>query len=154
MIVLLAAACGGSPAAPSPRDLAFSVVAQGQIAADTGTLDGAPKLVVAADASGRARLERLIQKTVANDDEIILVGVFQGVQRTGGYDVRVERVRQTGAAVDVIAAFTRPASGAIVTQVITSPFVVIDIRRVELPSGRVRFVLRDPSGAELAHDEF
>lgn len=154
MIALLAAACGGAPAAPSPRELAFDVVAQGQLAADTGTLDGAPKLVVAADASGRARLERLIRRNLPSDDAVVLVGVFQGVQRTGGYDVRVARVRRTGAAVDVSAAFTRPAPGAIVTQVITSPFVVIGIRRADLPSGRVRFVLRDESGAELAHDEF
>ena len=154
MIALLACACGGAPAGPQSRDVSFDVIAQGQMAADVGTLDSVPKLVVAADASGRARLERLVQRSLPSDDATVLVGVFQGVQRTGGYGVRVERVRQTGAAVDVIAAFTRPAPGAVVIQVITSPFVVIGIRRGDLPSGRTRFVLRDESGTELAHAEF
>ncbi len=138
---------------PQSRELRFEVLAQGQLASDTGTLDPSPKLVVARGAGGRARLEQLVQGVLPNDDAILPVGVFQGVQRTGGYSVRVARVRVAGDVVEVVAAFTRPAPNALVTQVITSPFVVIGIRRADLPSGQLRFVLLDENGAELAHSD-
>lgn len=133
-------------------DLAFEVVAQGQQASSVAfdTLGPSPRLVVGADASGRADLERLVGGSLRGD---LLLGAFQGAQRTGGFSVNVERVRLEGRRVIVVARFNRPPADAIVTQVLTAPFAVASISRADLPNGSLRFVLQDQSGATVSEVE-
>lgn len=155
LLIATLAACaapGSPPGANGGRAVRFTVVAQGQVASTYGfdTLGSSPRLVVGADAAARAELERLVGQAVRAD---LPVAVFQGVQRTGGYGVGVDDVRVAGDAVEVRATFARPAPDAIVTQALTLPFVVIDVARSELPRGRLRFVLRDATGAQLGQVE-
>lgn len=152
-VVLGACSAPGSPpGADGGKDVRFAVVAQGQLTSSYGfdALGPSPRLIVGADAAARAELERLVGRPVKGE---LPVGVFQGVQRTGGYGVSVDRVTARRDVVEIRATFARPGPGAIVTQALTSPFVVVDVPRGELPQGRVRFVLRDASGAQLGQVE-
>lgn len=148
--MLLVAACGGA-GAPSgvsyPQDVRFE---------DHGTTsqadhqDGAPLVVVAADAQARAGLERLVgpQRPIA--DGRVAIGVFQGQQRTGGYAIKVERVvRRTATTLEVRAAFSSPPPDAIVIQVLTSPAHVVSVARADA-AGVDRVVLVDAGGAQRA----
>lgn len=133
------------------RDVAFRAVAEGQQAAyGRDQVDAPPRLVVAGDPAARTELGRLVGRGLSGD---VLVGVFQGGQRTGGHGVRVRSIRVEGGAVQVTAEFARPGPDAIVTQVLTSPFAVVDVSRADLPVGRTRFVLRDASGREIDRSE-
>lgn len=121
---------------------------------DTDALAGGPRLVVAADPAGRASLERLIRQPLAARGDLVVIGAFQGTQRTAGYAIGVERVlAESDRALAVVARLARPAPDAITLQVLTSPFAVVGVRTIDLPPGRVQFALRDASGARLATAE-
>lgn len=142
VLVALLAGC----ATALGRDLRFEVVAQGQFARDAQ----APALGVAVDAEGRARLERAVGRPLPGD---VLVAVFQGTQRTGGYSVTVDRVHLEEDTLTVGATFVRPGRDAIVTQVITSPFAVVRVARQDLPMARLHVLLRDADGKVIALEE-
>ncbi|MGH9158891.1 MAG: VWA domain-containing protein [Vicinamibacteraceae bacterium] len=66
----------------------------------------------------------------------MLVAVFLGRRSTGGYSVRVDSVRREGPGIVVAYREVAPASGAVRTQQLTTPFVVA---RIVKSDGSVRF---------------
>ena len=83
-------------------------------------------------------------------DRRVRLTVRAGERRTGGHAIRVTNVRRDGPKLVVRCEISAPASGAIVTQVLTAPAqtVSVDERAVR---GIREAVLEDASGAELAH---
>lgn len=132
-MLLLAVACASAGA--GPRDVAFQIVAEGQF----GRMRDA-SIAVAIDDPERARLGTLAGRPLAGE---VLIAIFMGERSTGGHAVRVESVTVEGNDVRVHGAFAGPPPGGIVTQVITSPFAIVALRRGDLPSGRTTFVFSD-----------
>lgn len=58
-----------------------------------------------------------------------LVAIFLGQQPTGGYGVEVERVTEERGELYLDVRFTEPAAGAITSQALTSPWVIVRILR-------------------------
>ena len=125
----------GCASAGGTRDVDARVVAEGQF---SDSHEAA--LAVAADAASRERLARVAGRPLAGD---VLVAIFMGERPTGGYSVRVDGASVAGSEVRLRGAFVAPGAGAIVTQVITSPFAVVSLARSDLPSGAVTFLFSD-----------
>ena len=79
----------------------------------------------------------------------LLVGAFQGSQRTGGYAITIDRITRDGDRLIVRATFTEPPPGAIVTQVLTSPAHVVSIGSADA-AGLRTVILLDAMGNERA----
>lgn len=66
----------------------------------------------------------------------MVVGVFLGARNTGGYDVEITGVEPEGTGLVVRCTETTPGPGAMLAQVITSPFHLVRVARTD---GDVRF---------------
>lgn len=73
----------------------------------------------------------------------MVVGVFLGARNTGGYAVEITAVEQDATGVVVRYTETKPAPGATLAQVITSPFCLVSVAATE---GPVRFELAEQAG--------
>ncbi|WP_018460632.1 protease complex subunit PrcB family protein [Thermus oshimai] len=69
---------------------------------------------------------------------------FWGLKPTGGYGLEVVGVTFSGTTARVVLELKSPPRGAIVTQALTSPYVLLELPRVD------RVVFADPSGRVLA----
>ena len=78
----------------------------------------------------------------------IYLGVFWGQRPTGGYAIRVTGGAEEGGAITIRLATHHPERGAMVTQVLTSPYAIAVIRDRQL--ARQAFTFRDQQGTELA----
>ncbi|WP_027894270.1 protease complex subunit PrcB family protein [Calidithermus chliarophilus] len=74
-----------------------------------------------------------------------LAALFIGQKPTGGYSVRFVSARQQGSTWEITVSLTSPAPGSIVTQVITSPYLLLQI-----PGKPSKVVFRDTSGRVIA----
>ena len=113
----------------------------------SGNDDGA-RITVASDPA-RTGLGQLAQTTT---DGRVFIAVFAGMQRTGGYAVRVDRIERDRERLVVRASFVAPSPGAITIQVITSPAQLVSIA-ANSASGVREAVLVDESGTERARVE-
>lgn len=73
---------------------------------------------------------------------------FWGLKPTGGYDLEVVGVNQVEGTAWVVLNLVSPKPGAIVTQALTNPYVVLELERVR------KVVFTDLSGRILAEDSF
>jgi hypothetical protein len=71
---------------------------------------------------------------------------FWGLKPTGGYGIEVLGVTYLGDTARVVLNLISPRPGAIVTQALTSPYVLLELNRVK------RVVFTDPAGRTLAED--
>lgn len=109
--------------------------------------DAGPAIVVGTSAAARAAITREIPVKV--QDGQVLVAVFEGLQRTGGYAIRIIAIERSGDRLTVRATFTKPPADAIVTQVLTSPAHVVSISTNDA-AGLREAVLLDETGTERA----
>lgn len=63
----------------------------------------------------------------------IAAAVFLGLRRTGGYGLTIESVERRGAFMVVRIVEVRPAPDAMVTQALTSPYLIRMIPKTEFP---------------------
>lgn len=63
----------------------------------------------------------------------VAIGIFAGQQPTAGHDVRVVRVERGRAEISVIYQIRNPPEDALVAQVLTQPFQLIRVPRLNLP---------------------
>lgn len=68
----------------------------------------------------------------------MVLAVFLGIKRTGGYDVRIVRVVESGRRLEVFVKSSSPAPGDIVTQALTAPYHIVVV-----PKSEKRVVFRD-----------
>ncbi|HEV8228389.1 MAG TPA: protease complex subunit PrcB family protein [Candidatus Limnocylindria bacterium] len=140
---LLLSCAGGGSVSASPRAVAFSEVASTAMSDH----DAGPAIVVGTSAAARAAITREIPVKV--QDGQVLVAVFEGLQRTGGYAIRIIAIERSGDRLTVRATFTKPPADAIVTQVLTSPAHVVSISTNDA-AGLREAVLLDETGTERA----
>jgi len=76
-------------------------------------------------------------------DSSMVVGVFLGARNTGGYTVEITEVELEAADVLVKYTETRPGRGAMLAQVITSPFHLVSVTRND---AHVRFERTEKTG--------
>jgi hypothetical protein len=129
---------------PSTRTIAFVEVVSTARARD----DGGPTLLVGTSDASSARIAQLIPGANVSAGRV-MIAAFQGLQSTGGYSVHITAVERGGDQLVVRATFTRPAPGAIVTQVLTTPAHVVSIDAAAA-AGLHLAVLLDEGGAEVA----
>lgn len=60
----------------------------------------------------------------------MVVAVFLGTRPTGGYAVVIESITRTGTDLDVLSSEGRPGAGCIVSQALTTPYVLVRVPRV------------------------
>lgn len=78
----------------------------------------------------------------------VYLGVFGGERPTGGYAIRITGGVEAGGDVTIRLATRRPAPGAMVAQVLTSPYAIAVIPDLQL--ARWTFTFRDQHGTDLA----
>jgi hypothetical protein len=72
----------------------------------------------------------------------MIVALFMGERPTGGYEIEATRVERTDSGLTVHYRVKRPEAGAILMQVLTQPFHLIKLPRVDEP---VTFFAETPS---------
>jgi hypothetical protein len=144
LAVLLLAACAGGSGSTSARAVPFDDIAS----AATSRHEGGPELIVGTSDAARARIASL-RPGLTLPDGVVVVAVFQGQQRTGGFAIRVTRIERDGERLVVRAIFAKPLDNAFVTQALTSPVHIVSIANSAL-SGARQAALLDDTGAERA----
>jgi len=76
-------------------------------------------------------------------DTHMVLGVFLGARKTGGYAVEITEVELTASDVVVKYTETKPGPGAMLAQVITSPFHLVSVTRND---GKIRFERTEKTG--------
>lgn len=160
LLLLLAAGCAaiddaeGGPERPSrtppentgvppetPGDLRVERVAGGA----PGQGPRSPRVIVAPSAAG---LSREIGTRVPESGGGAYLAAYWGRKSTGGYALAVESARVVeGDKVEVRLSLEEPPPGAILTQALTHPYVVVAVRGLD-PRG-VGFVFEDQGGRDL-----
>ncbi len=66
-------------------------------------------------------------------DSRTVLAVFMGEQRTGGFDIRIEKIREQETHVDVLVQLIRPARDSLRTMALTQPFMMVAISKTDKP---------------------
>ena len=153
-VVIVLAACRSSGLAPSAastvpamKSVPFSEVATTQHA----NYDGGAEIIVGSSSSARGTIMGRVN-TATPPSTAVLVGIFQGEQRTGGHAIQTIRIERLGDKLLVHTTFTAPPADGFVTQVITSPAHVVSIAVSDL-AGAKTAILLDQAGAERARTD-
>ena len=126
------------------KSIAFSEI----VATQRADHDGGAEVIVGSSNAARDEILRRVNTAKAPATGV-LIAVFQGEQRTGGYAVHATSIERRGDELLVHATFTEPAANGFVTQVITSPAHVVSVAATDL-TGVKTAVLLDASGTERA----
>lgn len=128
----------GALAPSGPAPVAFSVVAQG---ADSGMIDDRKNFRIK-DAEELSALWAMVYGTDGPELPAVdfakeeVLAVFAGTRPSGGYSVAVESVTEEPGRRAVAIAFSSPGASCIVTQAITSPFVMVRVAKSDEPLAR------------------
>lgn len=117
-------------------DVAFTVIAKGQMAygsdkQDEYTIVDAKTWGEKWDQINSYNLGTIIPLPTVNFDEEMLIAVFQGPKNTGGYSIAIKKVIETGLNIEVSVVITEPGRGCITTQALTSPYIIVKIRKTD-----------------------
>ncbi len=149
LLLLLLAACSatddaGSPEDPpekqEPRDLRAGRISAGA----PGQGLQRPQVVLAPSA---ASLSEEIGAEIPDSGEGTYLAAYWGEQSTGGYSMNVGGARIEGDRVTVRLLLKGPPGEAIVTQVLSYPYVLAVVR--DLDAGSKEFIFVDQDGREL-----
>lgn len=121
--IVTAVAC----VAPSAQSIAFTDVARGT----ASQIDESRKVIVRTPDEWQAvwKEHASSQLPAVDFSKTMVVGVFSGTKPTAGYSVQISAVRRDGSKAVVEYAEQSPAPGAIVAQILTSPFHMVSIPR-------------------------
>jgi hypothetical protein len=107
----------------------FSMLATGTMS----SYQGARTVELIMDQSGWQRAWQIVGSGQplpnVNFSTQAVILAYQGLKRTGGYSISLERINREGATLTVRASERAPRPGEFVTQVLTSPFVAVAIPR-------------------------
>lgn len=118
---------------PAPQQLTWETMAGGNQA--TGVQDRRYELI-----TNREKLTSIWAQAHASQlqapptprvdfERETLIAIFMGQQSSGGYGVQVERVTEERGELYLDVRFTEPAAGAITSQALTSPWVIVRVLR-------------------------
>lgn len=134
---------------PAPTELTWEVLARGSQAVgfDSATYELVTSEEQLISLWNRAHGSLLTVPALPRVDfqRETVVALFAGSKPTGGYGVSVERVTEEGGELYLDVAFTSPGEGAITTQALTSPWVMVRVLR----GGYQVAWLRDPATGGL-----
>ena len=83
-----------------------------------------------------------------------VIATLQGSKPTGGYTISVSGISQQNADVFVQVDIKEPQPGAVLAQMITSPYDVVRVQRAGLnPRGTISFHMTGPDGKVLAESQ-
>lgn len=115
----------------------FTVVEEGDTASDYPDQRG---VVIDSLSEWKALWEQLHRYTIPQPalpevdfTQLVLVAVFAGEKRSGGYTIQVQRVIETKQALTVHASVTAPEPDQVTTAQITYPYHIVKIPRTRLP---------------------
>ncbi len=169
--LLLLTSCGVAPQPqqapqPTPQPTAAPTAAPGPIAFEAAAAgpvslhqDPGPALAVVGEEAAFRKLwservsvgpvDSVMQKLDFSRD--LAVVSFMGRHPTGGYGLRTESVAVQGGDVRIMADTRTPMPGAMLPQVITSPYEIIAIRKANLPGWeKLHYLLVNKAGSTLA----
>lgn len=148
LLLLLLAACSaaedsGAPggSSPGPRDLRVENLAAGS----PGEGPQRPRVVVAPSAEA---LSGELDGEINGAGEGTYLVAHRGEQPTGGYSVGVKGARVEGDRVTVRMTLKGPPEGAIVTQVLTYPYVISVLKDLDPAGKEFLFVGGDGEGLD------
>ena len=147
LLLLLLSACSssGNPGTPEespsePRDLVVEGISSGA----PGQGPQRPRVVLTPSAEA---LSEELGAEIPDSGRGTYLVAYRGEQSTGGYSVNVTGARIEGGRVTVRLSLEGPPSDAIVTQVMTYPYVVSVVKELE-PGGK-EFAFVDGDGERL-----
>jgi len=165
LVALALAACGGAggPATALPGSTGGSAASPGgTIGPVPGSPGGAGGPAPASPVTDRAvdflvvsttpqsgHQEEAARIAVQVEGDRLRITAYQGLQRTGGFSIRVAKIERSGTTLRVHASFNQPAKDAIVTMALTSPAHVVSIAQADAV-GLQEAVLVDQNGTERA----
>lgn len=129
--------CGGMMAAST-----FTTVAEGQ----GSGIESPEKVVISTQAEWKALWARHAPgqpMPKVDFSRSMVLGVFLGTRNTGGFEVRITGVRHEGGSLLVAWQESSPPPDAIVTQMLTSPFHLV---QTEKSDAKVEWRREDGSG--------
>ena len=134
LLNLVVVACTASA---KEEEIPFTVIVEGDTAAEYPDRQGA---IIASSSEWKTLWEQLHRYTIPRPalpevdfTQHMLLAVFAGEKRTGGYAIQVKRVTQTDQAVIVHVTETAPGPEDVVVAMITYPYQVVKIPRTDLP---------------------
>ena len=155
LVATLVVACGtaGAPASATPaagataasHDVPFTTV----LLTGNARQDGGAAVIVGTTDQRTELIRSLVPTITPPAAGAMLLAVFEGQQRTGGYSIEITSIARDGDRLVVRATFVQPPPAAIVTEVITSPAHVVSIASADL-AGAKTAVLLDRAGTERA----
>lgn len=146
-----------------PHDVGFSTLAQDVSSeygrSDEGPMpaDSPPECMVITDAESYQRLQSLASITepvpAVDFETNIVIAAMQGPKNTGGYAISVMHISQEGPEVRVEVDTVEPEPGAIVVQMLTSPYHLVTANRADFdPRGRLAFTFVDQDDIRLSQE--
>ncbi|MCP1728011.1 hypothetical protein J2T60_002011 [Natronospira proteinivora] len=111
-----------------------------ELARGSQSRESAERMMVVRDADTFERIWDLSdqrgERPAVDFDQSMVVAIFMGERRTGGYSVQVDEVRQDGDDIMVQVIMEEPGEGCMTTQAITRPFQLVLLPQLD---GEVRF---------------
>ncbi len=153
-LLWLVPGCGGSRGQVSFRELAA-----GTDAAYGAEGVPAPDPVLQIITDDRALADFAVEVVPGARDRLsgidfsseFVIAALAGSKETAGFAIGISRITQEGGDVIVQVALTEPQPGAVLAQVITSPYDIVSVRRADLdPRGSLLFQMTAEDGAVLA----
>jgi len=128
VIVLIGlAGCGSSTGANEPKEVDFRIVQLAGLHNDKALLPDNNTAIDLLSKSGG--------QFYFSDGNHLILFIGLGEKKTAGYDIKVKSIKthNDGATYDVVIEEIKPAAGDIVAQVITYPYVLVDLGDVSAP---------------------
>jgi hypothetical protein len=149
--VLLAAVGAILPACrPQEQDLPFETIEQ-TYSSGTGRYyeNREPAMMIVSAPQEAEQVFNFITPDAAerlnriNYDSYFAIAVFQGMKPSGGYGVNITRISSRNHRITVEVNFQEPAPGFERTQIITSPYHLVQVEKPAELEGRQTFVLQE-----------
>lgn len=140
LIPIVLAGCGPSTGVTRPEEVAFQIVQLENLQNDKAVLpDNNTAINLLSKSGGKFHFSD-------GNDLILFIGL--GQRKTAGYNIKVKSIKtyNNGAAYDVIIEEIKPAKGDIVVQVITYPYVLVNLGHVSSPK---EITVKDEEGKYL-----
>lgn len=147
-LVLATASCMREPTKSSVSQLKFTTIEQAE-RNSAGPLyqDENPNIIIVTSLTGVSQLEPLLSENGRNllrdvdYQTTFVIGLFQGIKPTDRYGAQIERITARDNTVLVFANFTTPRPDEKKSDVMTSPYHIVQVSRPISPAEEFTFEL-------------
>lgn len=135
MAMTMVAACAGQNA--TGEDNVSQVLETEQLAQGGNSQVRAERMTVIRDEQALDRVWSEIaprgDRPAVDFEQDMVLAVFMGERRTGGYQIRVEEVQREGEGIRVGVRMRAPGPNCMTTQALTQPYQIVRLPRVDGP---------------------